>query len=96
MRNEYLMIDFAKCRYGITHLTDEQVADAEPSIIRINDGHFEECLASTVTIKDDITDVRLLWALVDATPAQLLPLIEQFKLGDRQPDQQPTEPEEKP
>ena len=89
MKTKCLIVDFSDCTYSIKELTDEQIAENDAYIFRINDGQFEENIYSSQT-KDrgeNTISTRLLWTLVDATredrDAQLKAFRNPDPTGDR-------------
>lgn len=81
MSEKYLVVDFAECTYSLKTLSDNEIAEMEAAVIRINDGKFEENLAASRVMDqdDNALDVKLLWAPVDATAAECAELVKKFR-----------------
>jgi ABC-type Fe3+-citrate transport system substrate-binding protein len=75
MTTKCLIIDFSECTYSVKELTDEQIANIEPNVIRINGEQFEENIC--------ISGKRLLWTSLEATTEERYEKIKSFRLlGD--------------
>lgn len=69
MTTKCLIVNFSDCTYSVQELTDEQIADNDAYVFRINDGLFEEniLICQSKRKDEDTISTRLLWLPVDAT-----------------------------